>query len=102
MNSYETYTAYGADIVGDHKPIEEKVEAAWKYALSEIRLLIESGYRCVVRCEDPEVIIIEYQYNDEEYGCDVPMWITQEEKENILRERYRNNDPPAELLQTTS
>lgn len=97
MNSYETFIASGEELTKHNASYEERVEAAWKAATEAVKLFAQCGYTCVVRTELPDVIVVEYQFSDKEFGADRPMWITQEEEENILDCRYQDDGDMVEI-----
>lgn len=46
-------------------------------------LLANAGYIMVSRLEDFDVFVIEYEYEDKEFGCAYPYWLLPEEYENV-------------------
>ena len=69
-------------IICRHKhETQEEFENAIKNA---IMLLINEEYICTVNCEEMGVVIIEYNYSEQEYGDSYPYWLYPEEFESIV------------------
>ena len=59
-------------------------EDVFRTKLSEaIMLLLDAGYICTVKEDVAGVIVINYEYADQSYGCPYPYWLTLEQWESI-------------------
>lgn len=71
---------------------EETNEEFFKRVGNQLQILLEEGYYAVVRYDEPGLGIVVIEFEHDEYldywGCNRPMWVTEEEAEKILRERY--------------
>lgn len=67
-------------ICRDDYSAKEEFEDAIKIA---IMLLLNNNYIMTVRYENKNVVIIDYNYDDEKYGCSMPYWLTPDEVESI-------------------
>lgn len=64
------------------KDFETKEE--FKQRLTDaITVLLESEYICKVRLDETDIIVIEYEHANQEYGCPYPYWLTPEQVESI-------------------
>lgn len=60
----------------------------------QLQVLLHQGYIAVVRCDEPSIgiTVIEFEHDEylEPWGCSAPMWVTEEEFEEILNKRCQN------------
>ena len=64
------------------KDFESKNE--FKQRLAEaITVLLESEYICKVKLDETDIIVIEYDNADQEFGTPHPYWLTPEQAESI-------------------
>jgi len=59
-------------------------EKAWEQAVTVIEILLKQGYTATIRQEDFNIIVINFDYADEEICNYVPYWLTTREKERLL------------------
>lgn len=68
-------------------------EVNWRKAIGEaIDVLINAGYVCVVRGEDCDICVIDYNYANSEYGDYHPVWLLPEEEESVVYEEYKEEE----------
>ena len=68
-------------------------EVNWRKAIGEaIDVLINAGYVCVVRGEDCDICVIDYNYANSEYGDYYPVWLLPEEEESVVYEEYKEEE----------
>lgn len=50
-----------------------------------INMLLENEYACIVKREETDITIIQYEHDEslDEWGCSVPMWVSDEERDLI-------------------
>ena len=64
------------------KDFESKSE--FKQRLAEaITVLLESEYICKVKLDETDIIVIEYDNADQEFGTPYPYWLTPEQVKSI-------------------
>lgn len=57
---------------------------------SVVKALLTEGEILVVKKEDNDIIVIEHnhdEFNQDEWGCDIPLWVSEEEYEQIMAAR---------------
>lgn len=56
-----------------------------------IKILLDAGYIMTIRYDEPGlgIVVIDFNYADEEFGCPYPYWLEPEEQEQIL---WRDDD----------
>jgi len=63
----------------------ETVDEMWEDIKRFIKLLLSNDYTMVIRDDDVDIIVIEYEHNElvEPWGCANPHWLTEEEAYSI-------------------
>lgn len=78
-------------IVFSIKDFDDSKEELFKAVSKQLELLLTAGYIAVVRYDEPGVgiVSIEYEHNEylEYWGGYSPIWITQEEEDQIITMR---------------
>jgi RimJ/RimL family protein N-acetyltransferase len=73
----------------------------WEDIKRFIRLLLNNDYTMVIRDDDVDIIVIEYEHNElaETWGCPNPHWFTEEEAYSIeqLNESDSKENEDSEL-----
>lgn len=70
------------ELVISRKDFESKNE--FKQRLAEaITVLLESEYICKVKLDETDIIVIEYDNADQEFGTPYPYWLTPEQAESV-------------------
>ena len=70
------------ELVLSRKDFESKSE--FKQRLAEaITVLLESEYICKVKLDETDIIVIEYDNADQEFGTPYPYWLTPEQVKSI-------------------
>lgn len=68
-------------------------EVNWRKAIGEaIDVLINAGYVCVVRGEDCDICVIDYNYADRSFGDYHPVWLLPEEEESVVYEEHKEEE----------
>lgn len=68
-------------------------EVKWRKVIGEtVDGLINAGYVCVVRREDCDICVIDYNYADRDYGDYYPVWLLPEEEESVVYEEYKEEE----------
>ena len=74
------------------KKEEETKEELFERVGKILNMLLEEGYLAVVRYDEPGcgIVVIEFEHDEylDYWGCNRPMWVTDEEAQKILGERY--------------
>lgn len=73
---------------------EEATNVLWDKVSKQIQLLLEAGYLCVVRDDDVDIIVIEFE-NDERrkpFGVANPYWMTEEEYYSFKHKEVDENE----------
>ena len=68
---------------------EEKVQMMWKDISTFLKLATKQGYVCKVYDDDTNIIVVEYNYGDAEFGGPYLTWIDDEEADLI--DNFRSN-----------
>jgi hypothetical protein len=58
-------------------------EQLWEKVGEQLHLLIQAGYVCVVREDEFDIVTIEYQHGNYEYGYARPCWLYPKEEETV-------------------
>lgn len=58
----------------------------WNKVGEQLSLLTQANYICVVRDDDVDIIVIEFQEAKPEYGLAYPYWLYPEEEETVVYE----------------
>lgn len=66
---------------------EKKVQMMWNDISTFLRLVTKQGYTCKVYDDDTNIIVVEYEYSNPEFGGPYLEWVT--DKEYDLLENYR-------------
>ena len=66
---------------------EKKVQIMWNDISTFLRLATKQGYTCKVYDDDTNIIVVEYEYSNPEFGGPYLEWVT--DKEYDLLENYR-------------
>lgn len=78
-------------------------EVKWRKAVGEaVDGLMSAGYVCVVRQEDCDVCVIDFNYADRDYGDYYPVWLLPEEEESVAYEEYKEEEKCARERQEKS
>ena len=48
-----------------------------------IAALVRNGEICTFFCEEGGVFVLQHNYDDVEFGCEVPKWVTQDDWEDF-------------------
>ena len=68
-------------------------EVKWRKVIGEtIDGLINAGYVCVVCKEDCDICVIDFNYDDRDYGDYYPVWLLPEEEESVVYEEYKEEE----------
>lgn len=78
MNRYESIV-FTKDCFGDK---------LWEKVGEQLKLLTEAGYICVVRDDDVNIIVIEFQHENRALGSAYPYWLYPEEEETVVYQDY--------------
>lgn len=68
---------------------EKKIQMMWQDISNLLRILTKQGYVCKVYDDDTNIIVVEYNYGDAEFGGPYLTWIDDEEA-NLI-DNFRNN-----------
>lgn len=79
------------ELVLSRKDFESKSE--FKQRLAEaITVLLESEYICKVRLDETDIIVIEYDHADQEFGTPYPYWLTPEQVLSVPLDKDEDSD----------
>ena len=62
---------------------KEKEEELWNSVRDQLKLLLNSGYIATVRLDETNIVVIDYNYDDESFGSPMPYWLYPEEEESL-------------------
>ena len=68
---------------------EKKVQMMWKDIGTFLKLATKQGYVCKVYDDDTDIIVVEYNYGDPEFGGPYLEWLDDDELD--LVENYRSS-----------
>lgn len=62
----------------------------WDNVFDFLKIALEQGYICVIKAEEPDIIVCDYEHDESihHFGCEYPVWLTPEEHEELLNDRY--------------
>lgn len=63
---------------------EEFGDRLWKAVSEQLKLLAEARYVCVVKEEEHGIVVIQFQYDRQEFGEAYPYWLYPEEEEMVV------------------
>ena len=71
---------------------EKKVQMMWKDISTFLKLATKQGYVCKVYDDDTNIIVVEYEYSNPEFGGPYLEWVTDEEYDLLENYRSSTND----------
>ena len=77
-------------------PREEKRALMWRDIAKLLQILTSQGYVCTVRDDDTDIIVVEYDYDNYEYGGLHPIWCNDDEVDLLDNYRLGENDEKKE------
>ena len=68
---------------------EKKIQMMWQDISNFLSILTKQGYTCKVYDDDTNIIVVEYEYSNPEFGGPYLIWIDDEEADLI--DNFRNS-----------
>jgi len=68
------------------------LKAMWRDVGEFIRILITNGYIVSVRDDDYNIIVVEFEEGDPEFGCPTLQWLDPEEFEGYLSYIHKDDE----------
>ena len=77
----------------------DNMEDMWHDIAQFIKLLLSNDYTMVIRDDDVNIIVIEYEHNElvEPWGCPNPHWFTEEEAYSIEQLNESDSEKESEF-----